>query len=341
MRLDLKNAPSSKPKDSPSLTTPRRRRRLSRDVITFAIFVFLSATFWFAQSLQRRFTYTLRIPVTYDSVPPEVGLKSKLPEFIEVTLEDEGIRLFEYSTRGVPPIVMRLQRDQQLIAGFSITAGALSAEVRQRLSATARISAITPTLIDATAYRRQRKVVPIQLGSLPKIETGYAVGEVELTPAEVTIFGSQEALDKINSISTQPFEESKLTATTTTKVRLSIPEGLYASTNMVQVHVPIEELTEHSFTLPIEVVGLPEGFTLQPLPSSATILITLPRSRYKELKAEDLGLSVAYPTFVAGTDQEAAGPPRQLPIELSRKPDWVQHYRLTPDKVQYVIEEKK
>lgn len=340
MRLDLKSA-SSKSKESPSLTAPRQRRRLSRDVITFAIFLFLSATFWFVQSLQRRFTYTLRIPVTYDSIPPEVGLKSKLPEFVEVTLEDEGARLFEYSTRGVAPLTMHLQRDAQLIAGFSITANALSAEVRQRLSATARISAITPASIDATAYRRQRKVVPIKLGSLPKIETGYAVGEVELTPAEVTIFGSQEVLDKISSIGTQPFEESKLTATTTTKVRLRIPEGLYASTNVIQVHIPVEELTEHSFTLPIEVVGLPEGFTLQPLPSSATILITLPRSRYKELKADDLGLSVAYPSFIGGSESEAAGPPRQLTIELSRKPDWLQHYRLTPDKVQYVIEEKK
>lgn len=339
MRLDLKNVLPSKAK-SPSLTTPRRKRRLSRDVITFAVFVFLSATFWLVQSLQRRFTYTLRIPVTYDSIPPEVGLRTKLPEFVEVTLEDEGAHLLEYSMRGVPPITLRLQRDQQLIAGFSITANALAAEVRQRLSATARVSAITPALIDATAYRRERKVVPIHLGSLPKIETGFAVGEVELTPAEVTIFGSREELSRISAITTHAFEETKLTATTTTKVRLNLPEGIYASVGVIQVHIPVEELTEHSFTLPIEVTGLPEGFTLQPLPSTATLLITLPRSRYKELRSEEFGLSVAYPSFVAGEGSEA-GPPRQLPIVLSRKPDWVQHYRLNPDKVQYVIEEKK
>lgn len=341
MRLDLKNPLPSKGKETPSLSAPRRRSRISREIITFACFFFLSATFWFVQSLQRRFTYLLKIPVVYDSIPPEVGMRSKLPEFIEVSLEDEGAQLLEYSARGVAPLKMRLQRDHQLIGGFSISASALAGEVRQRLSATARITAISPTSIDATAYRRQRKVVPIHLGSLPKIETGYAVGSIELTPAEVTLFGSKEDLERINSISTQPFEETKLTATTTTKVRLSLPEGIYATTNVIQVHIPIEQLTEHVFTLPIEVTGLPEGFTLQPLPRSAMITVTLPRSRYKELKAEDLGLTVAYPSFIGGTDSDAAGPPRQLTIELTRKPDWLQHYRLTPDKVQYVIEEKK
>ena len=341
MRLDLKNVLPSKPKESPSLTQPRRKRRLSRDIITFSIFVFLSATFWLVQSFQRRFTYTLRIPVTYDSIPPEVGLESKLPEFIEVTLEDEGARLLEYSTRGVEPLEIRLQRDQQLIAGFNVSASTLTSEVRQRLSATARITTISPSLIQVSAYRRLRKVVPIKLGSLPKIETGYAAGSIELSPAEIAIFGSREALADITAIGTQPLEEEKLTSTTTTKVRLSLPEGVYASTNIVQVHIPIEQLTEHSFTLPIEVTGLPDGFTLQPLPSTATVLITLPRSRYRELHAEDLGLSIAYPSFIVGSEDQSAGPPRHLPVELTRKPDWIQHYRITPDKVQYVIEEKK
>jgi hypothetical protein len=33
--------------------------------------------------------------------------------------------------------------------------------------------------------------------------------------------------------------------------------------------------------------------------------------------------------------------PRQLPIQLIKKPDWLKNYRITPDHVQYVIEERK
>lgn len=340
MRLDLKNPTPSKPIPAKSLKPSPRGRRTSREFLTFLVFVLLSATFWFVQSLQRRFTYTLRIPVTYDSIPPEVGLQSKLPEFIEVSLEDEGGRLLEYSIRGIPPIRLHLQRDQQLIAGFSISSGALSAEVRGRLSSSARIISVTPTTISATAYRRQRKVLPITLGSLPQIATGYSIGEVELTPAEVTVFASGRTLDTLTSLRTEPFEEETLMTTTTTKVRIHLPEGVYASTTMVQVHIPVEQLTEQTFTLPVEVTGLPEGFILQPLPSSAAIQLTLPRSRYKEIKPEDLTLAVAYPALVSG-EEAKADIPRQLPIQLIKKPDWLKNYRITPDHVQYVIEERK
>ena len=205
MRLDLKNPTPSKPIVAKSLKPSPRRRRRSREFLTFLVFVLLSATFWFVQSLQRRFTYTLRIPVTYDSIPPEVGLQSKLPEFVEVSLEDEGGRLLEYSMRGVAPIRLHPQRDHQLIAGFSISATTLSAEVRSRLSSSARIISVSPSVINASAYRRQRKVLPITLGSLPQIATGYAVGEIELTPAEVTVFASGRTLDTLTSLRTEPF----------------------------------------------------------------------------------------------------------------------------------------
>ena len=340
MRLDLKNSPPRVPLSARKLNSSPPKRRRSRELFIFLVFVLLSATFWFVQSLQRRFTYTLHIPVVYDSIPPEVGMQTKLPEYIEVSLEDEGGHLLEYTTRGLAPIRLRLQRDHQVIAGFSLSASALSGEVRSRLATSARVISISPTSINATAYRRQRKVLPITLGSLPQVATGYAIGDIELTPAEITVFASGKALDTLTTILTAPFEEHMLKATTTTKVRLLLPDGVYASTNVVQVHVPVEQLTEQTFTLPVEVTGAPEGFVLLPLPRVATIQLTLPRSRYKDIKPEELKIAVAYPDLVTAGNASGEAP-RQLPITLVQKPDWLKHYRLTPDRVQYVIEERK
>ena len=124
MRLDLENSPPRVPLSARKLNSSPPKRRRSRELFIFLVFVLLSATFWFVQSLQRRFTYTLHIPVVYDSIPPEVGMQTKLPEYIEVSLEDEGGHLLEYTTRGLAPIRLRLQRDHQIIAGFSLSASA-------------------------------------------------------------------------------------------------------------------------------------------------------------------------------------------------------------------------
>lgn len=341
MRLDLKNVvPAKRPSSFTQDTSPKKQRHVSRELLTFLFFVLLSASFWFAQSLQRRYTVLVQIPLTYDSIPPEVGLRSSLPRAVEVSVEDEGAHLLEYQLRGIAPIYLHLQRGKQLIAGFSLSAAELSSEVRRRLYTTARVQAITPTEIDATAYRRESKVVPVALGKLPSLAKGYAVGEIELTPAEVTVYGSKESLALLKSVTTEGLEEQNLSSTTTTKARLKLPQGMYASTSVIQVHIPVEQLTEHSFTLPVDVTGMPDGFVLMPLPSVATIQVTLPRSRYNELKAEDLSLAVAYPEFVTNAG-DVTSEPKQLPIQLVKKPNWLKHYRISPDRVQYVIEARK
>ena len=112
------------------------------------------------------------------------------------------------TTRGLAPIRLRLQRDHQIIAGFSLSASALSGEVRSRLATSARVISISPASINATAYRRHRKVLPITLGSLPQVATGYAIGDIELTPTEITVFASGKALDTLTTILTAPFRRA-------------------------------------------------------------------------------------------------------------------------------------
>ena len=85
MRLEIKNLPTTNADRQQPQQRPRRQGA-SRQLLTFLFFVLLSAALWFIQSMERRFTYTLHIPVRYDSVPPAVGINTRLPEEIQVTL---------------------------------------------------------------------------------------------------------------------------------------------------------------------------------------------------------------------------------------------------------------
>ena len=81
MQLDLKSIKRRKGQKTDSLAPDLKKKRTGQ-VLTFLFFVFLSAIFWFIQSLQMRFPYVLHIPVVYDSIPPEIGLPGHPPEFI-------------------------------------------------------------------------------------------------------------------------------------------------------------------------------------------------------------------------------------------------------------------
>lgn len=336
MRLEIKNLPTTNA-DRQQPQQRSRRQGASRQLLTFLFFVLLSAALWFIQSMERRFTYTLHIPVRYDSVPPAVGINTRLPEEIQVTLEDTGAHILEYATRGVNVLHVPLKLDQGVPVGFSLSVEELQHAVSQRLYNTARVSQITPQTLQATSYRRQRKVVPVELGALPPIVSGFTVQDRELTPSEVTIFGSREQLDGISKIYTAAFAEEQLSGTTTTKVGLQLPEGIYASTRVIQVHLAIERLIESSLTLPLSVLGVPEGQTLYPLPSRATLQLRIPYSRSGQVRPEDFALTVTYPQPTPD-DHGQLRYPQNLAVELSKKPSWVKYWSIQPDSIQYVIE---
>lgn len=336
MRLELKNMDTKTPVGSGG-QLPSRKRKASSQLLTFLFFVLLSAVLWIVQSMERRFAYTLRIPIAYDSIPPAIGVDVQLPKYLQVTLEDTGAHILEYSTRGVSAVRVPLKVDQGVPIGFSMSSEELQRAVAQRIYSTARVSMITPNVLRATSYRRQRKVVPIELGSLPRIVSGFTVQDVELTPSELTIFGSREQLERVDKIYTGAFEEDVLSGTTTTKVGVRIPEGLYASTQVVQVHLAIERLIESSLTLPLAIQGLPEGQKLYPLPSRATLQLRIPYSKSGQVRPEDFELSIRYPQAMQG-DQGQAVYPQNLSVDLSKKPSWVKYWTIQPDSIQYVIE---
>ena len=135
---------------------------------------------------------------------------------------------------------------------------------------------------------------PITLGSLPQVATGYAIGDIELTPTEITVFASGKALDTLTTILTAPFEEHMLKATTTTKVRLLLPEGSICLDQCGAGPCPRRATsTEQTFTLPVEVTGALEGFVLLPLPRVASRSSSRYLALARDIKPEELKIAAS------------------------------------------------
>ena len=66
---------------------------ISKDALVFLLFLVLSGTFWFVQSLDKQRETTLKIPVDYMGIPEDVELENKLPQRIEIKVRDEGLTL--------------------------------------------------------------------------------------------------------------------------------------------------------------------------------------------------------------------------------------------------------
>ena len=83
---------------------------ISKNVLTFLVFLVLSGMFWFVHSLGRERESIINIPVNYIGIPEDVKIVSELPRNITIVIRDEGLRLLEYNKKKTIPLTLDLQR---------------------------------------------------------------------------------------------------------------------------------------------------------------------------------------------------------------------------------------
>jgi len=96
-----------------------------------------------------------------------------------------------------------------------------------------------------TATSRSSAVLPKTTGS---VATGYELTGVTVTPATVTLSGSQSLLDNLDSVATQPVALDGLTANETVSLTLAPPSGVTASPTVVSVTLQVTKIAAPSPT---------------------------------------------------------------------------------------------
>ena len=77
----------------------------SKDILSFLLFLALSAVFWFVHALGKERETTITVSVAYTGIPVDVAISNAPPSEIQLTLKDQGLRLFDYSHHLLPVVI--------------------------------------------------------------------------------------------------------------------------------------------------------------------------------------------------------------------------------------------
>lgn len=152
----------------------------------------------------------------------------------------------------------------------------------------------------------------------------------------VVAYGAKSTLNEIVAIETDLLTLSDLHNTTKGKVVLKAPSGVLLSQDSALYSIDVEVLTEMTFQLAIKAINLPEGKRLRPLPATVEVTITIPSSLYNHFELKDIQPVVDYNDVRQKTDHKQDD---LLDVELLRLPEEISRYKITPSRVQYILEE--
>ena len=312
------------------------RSQTWKNILVFFIFVALAFCFWMLQYFQQKMEYEVSIPIEYTNTPKEFVINDTLPDQINLRLSDRGIVFLQYLfSKNFTSIEIDLEKLPQGTHTHLIDRSTLQAKIQNILFPTTQLLAFSPETIQISIVSLKKKLLPIVIDGTISLAAGYMFSDsLYIEPSKVWVYGDKNNLDTLHFIRTQPVNHNDIKKKIDFSVRLAVPPHVRLSEEKVRITAEIEGYTEKKIELPVVCHNLPENVHVRFFPSSVEVLGQVALNKYTQLTENDLEVSVDYATLMRGQSVNAV-------LSLTKRPKWLVNYRIQPETVEYLIEQKK
>lgn len=307
----------------------------------FFVIVIFTTVVWLAVALSTSRTYEDSIEVEYVGVDTAKYIIVDATEEIPLTVESDGyaslfhhliwrnkgmkVDLSEYVPREIS--TCRL--------GYTIVTESYVSEIRKQFSPNGEYTIqIGIDTLRVQLNERHSKVFEPELRDVSfsfPVQYGL-VGQPELQPAEIELYGSEESLSQIHEVHTKPAMINVSNSECRVKLALDPVWKKYsdvrASHDTVLVRIPVGAYVEKKFDLPVIYDRNDEHQTVKLYPPQVMVTTLVPKS-------EDVDKLIG--TMVAKVNLGETNEAKTLQVQVDNFPSNVRIKSIEPSTIQYVI----
>lgn len=269
---------------------------MKRNVLTYLLFLVLAAILWYGHAMQSVRTTRVPVLIQYTGKPGAIGLGAEgLPDSVMIEVRDAGARLNTYlrdPLRLTIDLRTYIHGDKGTI---HVPSDALRRSISDILQGTSQLIETTPDEITCSYFTEQEKTVCITFYGEVSLANEYQiVSGPTLSTTKVKVYGQEKALCHIDTLFTEFQTLINLSDTTDIRAAITVPAGMRAALDSVDIRIVAERFTEKKFTLPLRVVNVPEGYTVRLFPHDVEVSVRVGISHFAQIQAEDIRAFCTY-----------------------------------------------
>lgn len=309
--------------------------------IVFVVCLALSSFLWLLSSLEKRYTSRITIPVSYVDFPKDKQLSGLLPQKFDLIVDAYGYTLLSYKLRlAFSPVLLNVNElvDNALERGnryrYTISTVSHKEEIEKQISSEIRILSIKPDTLIFNFSKIISKKIRIKPKLKLQFENQYSLeNEPTTIPDSVLVSGPRNLMDTLKFVYTRFRSYSKLAHPVEENVILQPVPGLKIEGSEVKLSIPVEQNTEVTFEVPIQITNKPPNIVLKTFPGKVRVSCRVGLNKYKNLD---------YSTFHAYINYEKISlKDARLPVSFESQANVVLTVSYTPKEVEYILEREK
>lgn len=307
---------------------------LSKDVLSFLLFLLLASAFWFVNALDKERETEIIIPVTFVGVPQNIAITNKIHS-IKIKIKDQGLNLFTYSRRNYSSISFDLGRVFYEKGRINISPDQIRGKIARFLLPTTSILEILPDSLSLQYERLSTKTLAVEFDSKIELSNQYVLSDdIHISPSEITVFGPKSVLDKLETIKTEFVELKKISDSTYLNAKLRPIKSVNFASDEVKISIFVEMFTEKSIQLPVTIQNCPDKITIRTFPAMVNVTFNVGMSHFNAVNSADLSVVLDYNEIEHNQSSKQK-------LKLINTESFISNVKVDPEEVEYIIEMKK
>ncbi|MDG5798741.1 YbbR-like domain-containing protein [Marinilabiliaceae bacterium ANBcel2] len=318
-----------------------KRLKNNRDFIVFLLFFLISSAFWFLNALRDNYTTTFSYPVRYVNTPEEDIITESSVDRVTMEVSATGYTLVrQYLSNPFIPVSIDVSAMNRMVRNNReyayITTSEQEELVKEQLLLGIELLSIVPDTIFLNVEEKHQETFPVKLKGDIKFETQHAVaGDITINPDSVLVLGPRSLIETLSAVYARYTYDQPLRTPYEGTLAIIKDERLQYIVEKVDVNIPVEPFSEHSYSIPIEVLNLPDSLRIKTFPPNAEVTFRAVISRFENISENDFRL------IVDGSTVLREDRPNRLRVEIKETPENIRSVDIVPLFVEYLIERKR
>jgi len=309
----------------------RDKARLS----IFLICLLISVSIWLLIKMSKEYSSDVPYEINFVNPPSDQIITKAFDSVVYLKIDSRGSDLLtEIYFKKKKSLIIDLQNVKIYNTGsgfgYYILSSSLFNQIRNQNEFPNSISKISPDTLYINLEKTISKQVDVLLNMdiIPK-QQHYVYGKITQSVQKITISGPPSLIDSINSISTEYIKLVNIQSDQLFGLKLVNPyreTQVHLSSDSVQVQIPIEQFTESSMIVPIQIFEK-NDLRIKLFPETVTVKFLIALKDFDRITPDIFSAVIHY-------DERSLNSQK---IELERYPTFIEIIDFQPKSVEYLI----
>lgn len=298
----------------------------------FFFFLFISSFIWILSKFSKEFTATVEANLQYINVPNNTELAKDNPKWVSFDLTTSGFNFiyFKFKKPNIGIDISKYRKNNKLV--LDIPNQEFIKIITTQLKNNIAVKNLSINNLSILLEAINSKKIPILLVSEISYKSGYKqIESTMLQPDSIVITGPKSEIDSVKQIKTKLLKASDLFSDFNEEIAIEPPlnDKFSSSIKKVMVTIKVDEFTQKSLTIPIEIINLPKNIDIKLIPESAEISFDVTIKNFNKHQEKDFTVIC---DFKKRNEKE-----NFMVLEIVNKPDGIDEVTIPLNKIDYLI----